>query len=350
MTDRMHEEQLDREIHAFLAWQAEDIGDAPTATEMAVRVERAGASTHGLRLTPQLVWVALAGLLILALIGAAVGAISLRRSMQPPLEKAYEAVFLRLDVVGGASRVGVVGVNTDGHERLIAELPDAWVAYEIQATQTSRGFLAPMGAVSTHGLLAIPKGGSDFMMHWEIYDLHRPQAGPIVVSGMVQFIEQLRETPYWKVDARGGVFWGPGERLADLWYSAGGPAHLQLSVIDGRTGIATTVAIPAGLVVLPYWAADGSGVFVGGSSTDTTPRRVLRLDGTVVDAPAALAEITCRSTSEDPFQCLAPDDSIRVDLAAGTDASRRVARIVAQGSGASFEIEGSFAGWLEVDR
>ena len=110
------------------------------------------------------------------------------------------------------------------------------------------------------------------------------------------------------------------------------------------------LVIGAGLVVLPYWASDGSGVFVGDSSTDMTPRRVLRLDGTVVDAPAALAEITCRSTSEDPFPCLAPDESIRVDLAADTDASRRVARIVAQGSGASFEIEGSFAGWLEVDR
>ena len=73
MTDRIPDEQLDREIRTLLAWQAEDIADAPSAIEMATRIsERAGARTRGLRLTPQLVWVVLAGLLILTLIGAAV--------------------------------------------------------------------------------------------------------------------------------------------------------------------------------------------------------------------------------------------------------------------------------------
>jgi hypothetical protein len=37
------------------------------------------------------------------------------------------------------------------------------------------------------------------------------------------------------------------------------------------------------------------------------------------------------------------------DIIGGTDASQPVARVTAQGSGASFEIEGSFAGWLEVN-
>jgi len=82
MTDRMRDEQLDSEIRAFLAWQVGDIAGAPTASEMAERISaRAGMRARGLRLTPQLVWVVLAGLLILALIGAAVGAMSLRPTL-----------------------------------------------------------------------------------------------------------------------------------------------------------------------------------------------------------------------------------------------------------------------------
>jgi hypothetical protein len=352
MSDRVGDEQLDREIRGFLAWQAEDIADAPTATEMTIRIgTRAGTRARGLRLTPQLVWVVLAGLLILALIGVAAGALSERQPIPRALSKAYEAIFLRLEVVDRTPTVLVVGVNTASRERQIARLPGAWAAYDIQASDTERGFLAPMGAVSPNGLLAVPSGGGALMMHWEIFDLHRPQVEPIVISGMEQFIEQLRGTPYWKVDTRGGVFWGPGERLANLWYApGGGEVHLQLSVIDGRTGTATTVTIPEGLVVLPYWASDGSGVFVGNNSTDTTPRRLLSLDGTVVDAPAALAETSCRSSNGFEFACLAPDDSMVADISGESNASERVARVIAQGSGVSFEIEGSFAGWLEVDQ
>jgi hypothetical protein len=189
------------------------------------------------------------------------------------------------------------------------------------------------------------------MMRWEIFDIHRPQAAPIVIAGMEQDVEQLRATPYWKVDPRGGVFWGPGERLANLWYAReGGPVHLQLGVIDGRTGTVTAVAIPDGLVVLPYWASDGSGVFVGNSSTDVTPRRLLRSDGTVVDAPGALAESSCRTPSGLGNACLAPDHSMIADISGATNASRPVSRVTVTESGASFQIDGSFAGWLEVDR
>ncbi len=71
MTDRMQDDQLDREIRAFLAWQAEQIAGAPTATEMAMRVSsHAGTATFGLRIAPRLVWVVLAGLLMAALLGA----------------------------------------------------------------------------------------------------------------------------------------------------------------------------------------------------------------------------------------------------------------------------------------
>jgi hypothetical protein len=179
------------------------------------------------------------------------------------------------------------------------------------------------------------------MMHWEIIDLHRPQAEPIVVSGMEQFIEQLRETPYWKGNPRGGVFWGPGERLANLWYApGGGEVHLQLSYIDGRTGATTPVDIPEGQTVLPQWASDGSGVFLNSG-------RVLRPDGTVVDAPATLAQSSCRTPNGFALACLAPDDSMIADIDGGTS-SHRVARLIAKVTGSSFEIQGSFAGWLEV--
>jgi len=73
MTERLHDEQLDREIRTFLAWQAEKIAGAPSATEIATRISsRAGTRTAGLRLAPQLVWVVLAGLLIVALMVAVV--------------------------------------------------------------------------------------------------------------------------------------------------------------------------------------------------------------------------------------------------------------------------------------
>jgi hypothetical protein len=352
MTDRMRDEQLDREVRDFLAWQAEDIADAPTATEMAIRIgTRAGTRARRLRLTPQLVWVVLAGLLILALVGVAAGALSQRQPILPAISKAYEAVFLRLEVVDGTPTVLVVGVDTESRERQIARLPGAWAAYDIQAGDTEPAFLAPMGAVSPSGLLAVPSGGGDLMMHWEIFDLHRPQADPIVIAGMVQFVEELRDTPYWKVDARGGVFWGPGERLANLWYAPrGGAVHPQLGVIDGRTGNATAVVIPEGLVVLPYWASDGSGVFVGNSSTDVTPRRLLRLDGTVVDAPAVLAESSCRMPTGLESACLAPDDSMIVEPVGGPTTTQRGARLIAQGNATRFDVHGSFAGWLEVAR
>ena len=55
MTDRMDDAQLDREVRSFLAWQAEDVAGAPSATEMATRIsDRAGTATAGLRVAPKL--------------------------------------------------------------------------------------------------------------------------------------------------------------------------------------------------------------------------------------------------------------------------------------------------------
>lgn len=92
--------------------------------------------------------VVLAGLLILALIGVMACALSQRQPIQPVFGKAYEAVVLRLEVVDGTPAVLVVGVNTEGRERQIARLPGAWVAYDIQASDTERGFLAPTASAA----------------------------------------------------------------------------------------------------------------------------------------------------------------------------------------------------------
>src|SRR5436190_14673784 len=85
MTQRLRDDQLDREISNFLALRASEIANAPSAAEMAARISsRVGTRTAGRRLAPQLVWVVLAGLLIAALIGAVlVGATLLRNELLP---------------------------------------------------------------------------------------------------------------------------------------------------------------------------------------------------------------------------------------------------------------------------
>jgi len=361
MTDRMHDEQLDRELRSFLAWQAEEIGDAPTATEIAARISSTvGTRTASSRLVPQLAWVVLAGLLLAALLGAmAVGALLQRAPSLPP---SYEAVFLRLEVAGLSPEVRVVGVDKEGREREIARLPGAWAAYNIQATETEQGFLAPMGAVSPSGLLAMPSSRGEAvgrlpLMQWEIFDLHRPQAEPIVIPGISQDLEQLRSTPSFGkgVDSRGGVFWGPGERLAIAWYvrvadppdSSSSHIDRHLSFVQGRTGAATAVDIADDEVLLASWASDGSGVFLGGDGGNADPERILRPDGTEADANGAVETRTCRMPVGQAG-CRAPDDSMIVEFRSGTPASRPSAALLEPESGARFEIEGNFAGWLEV--
>jgi hypothetical protein len=84
MTKRMAEAQLDREIVAFLAWQADDVAGAPSASAMATRVrERThlrGAFTSD-RYQPRL---ALA-LLVAALLALVIGAAAFVGGQSPPL-------------------------------------------------------------------------------------------------------------------------------------------------------------------------------------------------------------------------------------------------------------------------
>jgi hypothetical protein len=131
---------------------------------------------------PQLAWILLAGLLVLALLGA-LAIVANQPPPAPPLPVGFEAVFLRIEVVGETHAVVVVGVNDEGRERKIARLPGAWAAHDIGVNEVV--YLSPKGAVSPTGLLAIPSDRDDptSMMHMEIFDLHQPQVDPVVVPG-----------------------------------------------------------------------------------------------------------------------------------------------------------------------
>lgn len=130
-----------------------------------------------------------------------------------PAASSYEAVLLRLEAVNRSPTVVVVGVNADGREREIARLPGAWVVANVGIGNGERGPLPPVGAVSPSGLLALPSGrgrGDSVaipLLNWEIFDLHRPGAAPIVISGIKQDIDQL-SMPYVGPDERAGALLG----------------------------------------------------------------------------------------------------------------------------------------------
>jgi hypothetical protein len=349
MTDRLHDEQLDREIRRYLEWRADDVAGAPGAPEMAMRVSaRVVARGLGVRLTVGQGWVPVVVLLlVLAVIGTVV-AVGMIQPDRDPLRSdrgASEAIFLRNGAaVGNVTDVIVVGVTADGHEHQLAVLGGE--------SFTVHG---PWGAVSPGGLLAIAsaRGETNGMMHWEIVDLRRPLAAPVVIPGIRQFYEELRDTPYYRVNTRGGVFWGPGERLAIMWYYLpnGGQPDLQLAFVDGRTGASVPVDMPPR--VLPYWASDGSGVFVSeASEADLHPPlgidpQVLRPDGSIVAASEAIAEASCPMPSGHGFACLSPDGALTFDyfdefVAGDSDG------VLIPGSGAAIATSGEFAGWMEA--
>jgi hypothetical protein len=332
-----------------------------------------------------------------------------------PSARGYEAVFLRKDTAGSMDML-VVGVDGEGREREIARLPGFGQGY---------GGAAPAGAVSLSGLLALPKVGSDSLFHWEILDLHRPQAAPIVIAGISEDADMLRVPPYYTPDGRGGVFWGPHDQVAIGWYLRGGDLALHVTVVDGHTGAASSVEVPGGTE--PYWASDGSGILLGkrieaGSyvfafllpdgtveTSETTQvvgsgtSRHYRSDGLEVTASGlslggldisdiawtaagdgawlairsqdghqltierlvSPSERRVKATLPDAagepatgrpdgrFVGLAPDDSLIVlsmDRADGNSGEPRSRTLVNPESGASFVIEGSFVGWLAVDR
>ena len=120
MTDRLRDDQLDREISNFLALRASEIANAPSAAEMAARISsRVGTRTAGLRLAPQLVWVVLAGLLIAALIGAVLVGARLLRNDLPPSRAGNG--WIAFSNQPGYPQVGSTDVKSGGDVYLVRE-------------------------------------------------------------------------------------------------------------------------------------------------------------------------------------------------------------------------------------
>jgi Tol biopolymer transport system component len=235
MTDRMRDEQLDREIRAFLAWQAEDVADAPTATEMAARIgSRPTTRTLVPRLAPQLVWILLAGLLILALMGIAV----------------IGAMLPRDDRVGTPS--------------------NGWIAYSTRAHNATSGvggeiFLVrdgsePRRIAGGDGRLTIcpafsPDGTKLSYMHGaDVVVLGGDPARDLREEARIGVVRLPRVCPTWSPT---------GETVAVL--EAG---RIVLLRLDGTT---TTLAVPdAGPVEFAFtvlaWSPDGTRIAL---ATDT---------------------------------------------------------------------------------
>ena len=256
-------------------------------------------------------------------------------SSEEPIAAAYEAVFLRLKVVDGSPEVVAIGVDPAGHERQIARLKDAWVAYKLQA---GGGFLAPMGAVSPTGLVAIPVGddlraGPLPMVHWAIFDVHHPEAAPIVVPGIEEGLEQLGLGPYLTGEAEPSVTWAAGDRLGIPWHSCDELSCGVLSFFDGRTG--------AAIEGRPHAEPNCR-------TRDRSGSEISVFDGGVVrrDPDGSRKEIV--PPAGVAFACLAPDDSMIVH-SSGLPPSDPVAGVIDLANRTKSAVEGSFAGWLAVE-
>ena len=230
----------------------------------------------------------------------------------------YEAVVIRTDSVqAGTPDLLVVAVDATGREREIARLPGRAGPWD------GNGYYRPPAAISPTGLLAIPKGPGG-QMHWEIIDLLRPEAAPIVVPGIEQDVEQLQDMPYFSPDMRPGIFWGPDDLLVIPWYDRVAQVcpscsnlDWHVSFTDGRTGVATANRVP---LVHQCRTRFRSGRSVQDVAQPATPDAIR-------------------------FACIAPDDELVVrDTGTGTS----VLITIDPDGETRRTIEGTFAGWLGV--
>jgi hypothetical protein len=77
------DDQFDVQLRQFLAVQATDTAGAPSAAEMATRLSARTKAANPFGLSPQLMWIVVAGLLMAAIAGSAVAAALLLRNEQP---------------------------------------------------------------------------------------------------------------------------------------------------------------------------------------------------------------------------------------------------------------------------
>jgi hypothetical protein len=255
-----------------------------------------------------------------------------------PVASSYEAVFLRLEVVDGMPEVLVVGVHPHGDERQIARLPGTWVAH---ALPSEDGYLAPMGAVSGNGLLALATTEDPDreppLMRWEIFDLRRPDAPPIPVQGVEQGLEELATTPYLTLDMRPSVHWAAGERLGIPGHTCDELSCGVWSFFDGRTG--------AAIAGRPHAEP-------GCRSQDGAGAEITVFDGGVVRRGPDGGREELVPPGGATFACFAPDDSMIVhDFGVGggpvtSTASQPISGLIDMADGTEHHIDGNFAGWL----
>lgn len=258
----------------------------------------------------------------------------------------YEAVFVRRDP---STDILVIGVDSQGRERVITRLPNAW------NLPISRSTPAPAGVVSSSGLLAMAAGVNFGEVRWTVFDLLRPEETPILIQGFPE--QDIDQLDYFLVgdrstgrDAR--PWWGPGDRLAIYWYERipqggnGFGRNYFVTFADGRTGEAAAVDIPDSLGFLPYWAPDGSGIF---AATVSGPQ-LLRPDGTLAPASDPVPEADCDPLLGSDYQvaCVSPDEALTASTSGNV--SFPAGSVTTQATGERFEVTGSFAGWLRRDQ
>jgi hypothetical protein len=183
MTERERDETFDLQLHDFLAWQASDTAGAPTSTDVAARISsRLGAPATDLRLAlPRLVWVVLAGLLIVALAGLGLVGAGLVRphplSVVPapsPIRTPAASATPNGQLVATGSASTAIGqlswtslrgdeTNIPGGE--VSEVPGGFAAFEPAPDgQSSRLWHSPDGISWTVTPMPVPASGP--VSHW----------------------------------------------------------------------------------------------------------------------------------------------------------------------------------------
>jgi hypothetical protein len=184
MTERERDETFDLQLHGFLAWQATDTAGAPTATDVAARISsRVGAPSTDLRLVPpRLVWVVLAGLLIVALVGLGLAGAGLVRPhlsststpapspIRTPAASATPhgplvATGSASTAIGQLRWTSLRGDQTNVPGGQVFEVPGGFAALE-QAPdgQSSRVWQSPDGMAWTVTPMPVPASGP--VSHW----------------------------------------------------------------------------------------------------------------------------------------------------------------------------------------
>ena len=289
MTDRMFDDQLDREIVRFLEWHAGDVSGAPTATEMALRLSGGVRTRPARRPVPGLAWILLAGLIA----AAALGAVAIGSKLFP--DQALPAV-----VPAPSGSVADVPPPEAATPEASGNVPapeigqgNGWIAYSTRAATSTTGVdgeiylvkpgLEPRriaGGDRQHALCPAfsPDGSRLGYLH-----------GDDIVVVRVDAAGTVTDEARLPIDGGNGrrleegtcPVWSPsGDALAFL-VTDGTENAIEILRVDGsRTGTAATNDEPVPFANPPLaWAPDGRRIAVA----LTTGIWVASIDGTPME-------------------------------------------------------------------